>query len=586
MDFRALVALEKLPLICYNQFEFMFGFIRRNAGKIIYLFLLFSIFYSNTFHEEYPDEYDNILGGKFIVHGILPYTGFFSHHGPVGYFLAAILYLLSGSSFVKFRIVYSVFLFLYSLGIYKYLKKSVGKIETKFYLFFLLILGIASTYFWGHMLIADNLSAYFIVPTLALIILKVVYKKLITRSDLIFISILLSLALLSALTVIYLVAFIYLFCFYFYLKDVGFRIVWKNIIYFLLIMIAPYVIFAIYLFISGSFPDYIYQSIILNEKYYIYNSPSSPSGMINPIRYAIVIFHNFYYNFTNLLFQFKDFNFVFPFNITLAIADFALIIYLFMRKHYALSILLILSLVYSNVRSSPLDSSEKDYQAAVYILISLFSMCFFLVKACGDLKSENEYGKKMILSVFIALVGLYSFFNIIFLFGKFQEKVYTKYMGTASLIYDRPDLAPIINKILRPNDYIWIGPLDFKDYLYVNSTKLASRYHFLIPAMGRSEKIKAEMISDFVRNKPKVIFFDQNFSVLGNNPQSYAPFFVFFLKENYITLYGYKNNKYITTIPVSNTVDLEAKMYIRKENADEIIAKLLSLGIVKATSKQ
>ena len=38
-----------------------------------YWVLLFWILYTNTFHEEYPDEFDNILGGYYILHGKLPY---------------------------------------------------------------------------------------------------------------------------------------------------------------------------------------------------------------------------------------------------------------------------------------------------------------------------------------------------------------------------------------------------------------------------------------------------------------------------------------------------------------------------------
>jgi hypothetical protein len=166
-----------------------------------------------------------------------------------------------------------------------------------------------------------------------------------------------------------------------------------------------------------------------------------------------------------------------------------------------------------------------------------------------------------------------------------MEKVYTKYMGTASLIYDRPDLAPIINEILGPNDYVWIGPLDFKDYLYVKA-KVASRYQFLIPAMGRSDKIKADMLNDFEKNKPELIFFDENYSVLGSNPQQYAPFFVSYVKEKYVTLMEYNNNEYIPVIPVSSAVDLDAKMYIRKDDINQIIAKLLSLNIIKKAPKK
>jgi len=562
----------------------MFKFVKRHWAKVTYLAFFFLILLSNTFHEQYTDEFDNILGGKLILQGILPYSGFFSHHGPVAYFLSAIIYLFSGQSFVKFRIIYSIFLFLYSLGIYKYLKRSVGKIETKFYLIFLLIWGIAATYFWNHMLIADNLSALLIVPTIILLILKVLYKKSITRSDLIFVSILSSLALLTALTTAYLVCFVYLFTLYFYLKGIDFKIAKKNIIPFFVIMAIPYVIFALYLLATRSFQDYIYQNIILNEKYYIYNAPISPSGFINPVRYAIVIFHNFYYSFTSLLYQVKDFNFGFPFNITLAISNVALIIYFILRRQYALSIFFLMMLVYSNARSSPLDSSEKDYQDAVYILMSLFSMCFFVIKVFNDFKNEVDYRGKLILSSLFILVGIYSLFTLMFLYGRYQEKVYTKYMGTASLIYDRPELAPIINKALGPNDYVWIGPIDFKDYIYTNA-KIASRYQFLIPAMGRSGKVVPELISGLKKNQPKLIFFDKNYSVLGSNPQDYAKLFVEYLNTNYITLYGYENNKYITTVPVSPTVDLETKMYINKADINDVLAKLISVGLVKQASK-
>ena len=561
----------------------MYSLIKRNIGKIIFFFFFFVILFANTLHEEYPDEYDNILGGKFIVEGVLPYSGFFSHHGPVPYFLSAFLYLFSGASFVKFRIFYSIFLFLYSLATYLYLRRSIGKSETNFYLFFLGIVGLASTYFWGHMLIADNLSSYLIVPVIVLIILKVMYKKLFTFTDLIFISVLLSSALLSALTVMYLVLIVYAFCFYLYTKGVCFeKITKKNTIYFLLIMIAPYVVFALYLFVTQSFYYYAYQNVILNQKYYIYNYPGSPNGTINPVRYAIVIFHNFYYSFTSLLFQIKDFNFGFPFNITLAISNVALVGYLFLRRHYMLAIFLILSLVFANARSSPLESSEKDYQASVYIMISLFSMCFFLLRAFVDLRKEDDYVKKVILTFFFVSVGVYSFFNIEFIFGRFEDKVFQKYMGNKPLIYDRPELAPLANKIVGSNDYVWIGPLNFKEYLYIDA-KIPTKYHFLIPAMGRSEEIKIEIINEFMKNKPKIIFFDKHVSILGSNSQEYAGFFLDFLRENYLTLYDYRQNglKYESAIPISSTVDLETKMYISRESVNDVISRMLYLNLIK-----
>lgn len=562
---------------------------RKNTWLKIVLFLfIYWVLYQNTFHESYPDEFDNILGGKYIVHGIMPYSGFFSHHGPVAYFVGALVYLFSGSSFVHFRIFYSIFLLLFFLLTYIFLKKSVGVKETNVYLIFLVLVSIASTYFWGHMLIADNLSAYFIIPVFALLTLKVLYKKALVLHDFSFMSFFIVFALLSSITFSYLVFFSYLFIFYLFFTQNSFSVIKKNLIKVVFIMIIPYVVFLCYLLITRSFSDYLYQSIIFNEKYYIYNYPGPAGGTsINPIRYAIVIFSNFYNSFYNLLFQVKDFNFVFPFNISLAVADVALSIYFLTKKHYVLFIFYFLALVYANARSSPLDSSEKDYQAAVYIVISLFSICLFLSKAYESLKNDTNYAQKLILSVLFVIVGIYSFFNVAFLFERFKDKAYPKYMGQAALIYDRPEIAPILNKIITKDDYIWIGPLEFEEYLYAQGN-LASKYHILIPAMGRSEKIQSEMIADFKKNMPKVIYFSKSFSILGQSPEKYGKFFTDFLNENYITLYPSpdKNITYVSQVGRNLHLDIVTKLYINKNNKIEIINKMLSENLIKEESEK
>src|SRR4051812_25119818 len=79
-------------------------------ADVLFALGLFLFLFINTIHESYPDECDNILGGTYILKGILPYTGFFSHHGPIAYFVAALIASFSGHSFVGFRIFYSIFL--------------------------------------------------------------------------------------------------------------------------------------------------------------------------------------------------------------------------------------------------------------------------------------------------------------------------------------------------------------------------------------------------------------------------------------------------------------------------------------------
>lgn len=86
--------------------------ILKNWFTILVAFFTLLIFLINTFHESYPDEMVKILGGNYITRGRLPFKGFFSNHGPVGYFTSFLINIFSGASFVKFRIFYSFFLFL------------------------------------------------------------------------------------------------------------------------------------------------------------------------------------------------------------------------------------------------------------------------------------------------------------------------------------------------------------------------------------------------------------------------------------------------------------------------------------------
>jgi hypothetical protein len=114
------------------------------------------------------------------------------------------------------------------------------------------------------------------------------------------------------------------------------------------------------------------------------------------------------------------------------------------------------------------------------------------------------------------LLSAYTLFTGFFLFNTWFTKAYDKYMGTAPLIYDRPVVAPVINSIVSPQDYMWIGPFAFQELFYANG-QLPSKYHILIPDMGQSQTIENSILSDFNTHKPKVIYFDKTYFILGSS---------------------------------------------------------------------
>lgn len=547
-------------------------------------FILFT-FFVNTLHESYPDEFDNIMGGWYILHGRLIYTGFFTHHDPVAYFIAAFVEIFSGRSFVRFRIFYSILLFIFTFWSFSYLKGSIKRISMEFYLGVVLFFGVGATYFWGHMLLADNVSAILLMPAFALVLIKSLYKEALTLKDYIFVSVLSSLALLSSITYFYLTFGLFAFLGLSYLHSYSFnikRVLSKETGKIILIILAPYIIFLIYLIVTGSFKDYFYDAVSFNQKYYIYNYPRPiGSTSINPIRYAIVIAQNFQNNFSSLLIQAKDFNFTFPFNITLAVADAALLIYLILKKRVDLALFIWIILTFANARSNPVTSSETDYQSAVYIMISLFNIVLVLKILHEELKKEVEYSQKLIFSFLLIIVGIYSLFNFTFLVRKFSYKTYNKFMGFQGTVYDRPKIAPILNSLTSNADYAWIGPFAFEDLFYMNA-QLPSKFVILLPAFGDAPEIQQQMIADFEKNPPKIIYFEKRYFILGRSPEMYAQFFLDYLATNYITLFDYKEGKtvYKSSIPIDDRIDLETKLYINKNDFPQVKQELLDKGLI------
>lgn len=552
------------------------------------IILLFLIFFANAWHEEFIDEFDNILGGAYILQGKLPYIGFFSHHNPVPYFLASIIVLFSGDSFVAFRMLYAVFLFLFALVGYYAVRKSVGHQASKFYIGFIAVTAIAATYFWGHMLLADSLAAVFIGPALAIIFLKSLYNASYRIRDLVIISILLSLTLLTSLTFSYLVFGIYLLVLFHYFRHLRRRNL-KVVVLPFIVLAIPYIVFVLYLLVSGSFSSFIQQSLIFNQKYYIYNYPR-PEGsttLINPVRYGIIISYEFFGHFRDLLLQASTFNFSFPINITFAVGNLFVLIYLLYRRKFLLFFFVIFILIFSNARSNPVLSKESDFQSAMYITISIFNVVFILTKLWEKLTSAISINARVLYTILFFFLSIYAFYAASAFLFSFFSKTYNKYMGLEPLIYDRSQYAQIVEAATSENETAWIGPIEFKELLYLDRPN-PSRYQILIPGMSRSPELTADFMNEYNTNKPVVIWYDRRYSVLGKSSEKYAPFFLDFLKENYLTLYDEETHlkRYESLIPRDDKIDVETKLFIRKDKYHEVVSRLLQKKMIRKVDSQ
>ena len=558
-------------------------FLITHKWYILGFLILGFILFTNTFHEKYPDEFDNILGGKFILQGVFPNTGFFTHHGPFAYFFSAFILLFSGVSFVKFRILLALLYWFAHLGLFSYIRNRFGKIPAIVSLVWSILVALTSSFNWGHMLLSDSLAGLLVVPAILILFFFYFEKKKLRYIDIFLLSFLLAATFLTAFTYVFVVIVLYILLLATVLHtkslDSSTTLSKKQFGEWLqaaIIVVSPYLVFCLYLLFTKGFSDFYYQTIFFNTQYYL--AGSDASTVSNPIRFAITLLVKYIDAYRIILVQVPSLNFEFPFAITLALANTLLPIVLLFKRKFFLSLTLFILTAFINVRSSILTIKETDYQSAPYHFLALFFGVLLIALLISEIKQHKETFLKPIYYLFLLLFSAYFFFCTFFVFNNWLQKVYSKFMGTAPLIYDRPVIAPVLNQLLLDGEYYYIGPFHFEEHLYIKpELNLASKYFITIPAMDNSEKIQNELIADLQNNKPKIIVFDSDYVIFNSFPGS---FLLKFLDTQYVTLgTAIENQKeYELVKETLEQYNLKTHIYIEKTHLAEVLALLETIG--------
>jgi hypothetical protein len=550
--------------------------------------LLFGVLLLNTFHEEYPDEYDSLVGGRYIDSGKLIYKQWFQHHQPGAYVLAAFIYPFSGQSFVRFRILLAFFWLGFHIFTFRYLRRRMSGELSTLYLLYLFVISIAGTYYWGQMLLADTLSAILIAPAVALLLSKILSKSEFTKNDLKFVGFLSFFTWFTSMTYIFVVALTTLSGIILYFKFEK-KLSFKNkIITSGKIILLPYILFFIYLLVTWSIKDWYFASVEYNQRFYIYNYPRPEGAAVNPIRYAIAIVNDFLNNYIPALTGIKSIDFTSPIIPVLALGTFGMTLVLVLNGNIFLALLYFGMIIFANARSNPMAVRETDYQSSVYLSLGLLSSTFLIgycIEKINHIKALLS--EKIVYGFLFGLTSLFLLFSALHFGNKMLNKYYPKYMGTMPLIYDRPEIAQTINKFVRPNEYAWIGPFQFKELFYLN-TKIPSKYHWFLQHAAHS-KIKDEMVADLAKNPPLVVVFDRQYAPWGGNAAEFNYFITDILDRDYIRLYKLNDTNpdfnYKWTEEKTQNFILDRDINLRKDKLDELLKRLLEKNLIKKQTK-
>lgn len=541
---------------------------RKPWPEIFFFLIIFLIFIINATYVTYPDEFVNLLAGKFIISGKIPYKEFFDHHLPFAWYLSSFFLRISSGSYVFFRLIWSFFSFavLSILGLWI---RREHKNLYYYYLIFLLFYPLISVYFWLHLFLADSLAVLFFALVFWLLLTQTLAKK--TDFKIIIFSTLLTfLIIFSSLTYLYLAFLLYIWQIYLI------RSYSRKIFIFLIYAVSPYFIYSIYLLISDSWQAFYLANITYNTEHYI-DIPNYVKGrFFNPLKFGFTLIFNFWEGFLPRLATIKDLNLYLPVSTLTVLGAFVLLI-LLLSKFSFIGLIFFFLLSFSAPRSKLQNAMfETDYQAGMFVILGISAaiIALYLLKHL-ETKDILLNDLKRISNVLLSALLLFTF---LFLLKNTYDKWYFRYTQKMPSIYDKADTAVFLNEILEQDDYYWIGPYEPQEIFFVKKGKLPGKYISVMPQFKQNEKIKRTFIEQFEKNLPEIIVFKWNTGIFGTPTDQFADFFLEWMKDKYTRLDKINDVKILKN-PTS--VKLDIHLYLLNIKKDKILKKLKNYGYIE-----
>ena len=495
--------------------------------------LLGSFFYfSSIIYLVSPDEIDNILGGKLILDGIFPYTGFFSHHAPGMYFVAALLQPVVQDDVFAFRLLFNLLTFCLLLTTFFYARRVTGLGAAVYFL--LACIGHSVAY--SHLALGESLIA----ALLPLLILLLVFphrqvigiKLLVVLSVSLFVIPFVSITYVFAALVLYLLIAIKIFR-----QQTSRSRLPQRLVGYASALVAPYIIAGTVVAVSGGFSALKYDLLTFNA--HIYASMVGEQGGEALKSFASMIF--------GTLQQLGEvgrniLNPDYTVQVLLLIGFLLFCMYLWQTGKKIEAVVVLLLGILLNTRSnyfnppamtSPIDQLAQHAAPYISVVLLAGSLSAALLLA-PSLQASSRY--KPIQSLRILSV-IYLVVLPLVLLGVWSMRMDSVLLSKTSPNYYRyseqikiEQRAKLINRLTTSSEKAWAGPFEFSVQLNLESTP-ATRYTFYAPWVDRSHKFRSEFIHQLDTERPKVIYFGEYYH--EGKPYSYSREVKDFLENQY-----------------------------------------------------
>lgn len=548
--------------------------LKQNPQESLLLFIILGIFLANTLYLSYPDEFVNLLGGKFLLEGKLPYRGFFDNHMPMAWLLSAFFLLFSFNSFVLFRIWWALFMFITLFVLGWYIRKNYKELYA-YYVGFFFFYAITTTYFWSHLFVADSIASLFFAIAFWLCLVQTLTKKIDTT--LIQLATLCTFCIVfTSLTYIYVAGVLYVWQLYLFSKTIKWTI-WKSWLPFLKWVLTPYVVFFLYLLLTGSLRDFYFANITYNTQHYVSIENYEKGQPFNPITFALTLIYNFGYDAYPILTKIKELDLFLPIASAAVIASLSLIIYFFFYDK-TIAILLFLLLSFSAPRSSIQKTNEGDYQISLFLTLGITTAWITLYLFRTIPKYITEQVVRDIMRIVHVLLMVFMFFTGLFLIKNVYNKTFQLYTHKMPTVNNIAPTAQFIDQIIHKGEYYWVGPFEPHHVFFVTEGQQPGKYTFIMPQFREDEKLRHEVIQQFEQHPPKMIIYKHDGHIFGTNALEFGKFIFDWMQGKYSKL------SHIVGVKIKHgpaTFNIKEDVYILNKYDKEILKRLEERGYIE-----
>lgn len=538
---------------------------RKNLITAGVILVSYALFIFQLTYLGFQDEYDNILGGWLMSHeGQVIYRDFFSHHMPLTYYVGALLTWLAGNDVNMVRFIFVNGLFIWLLFIYRRTAMAFGR---NFGLAFLLLWTITHIPVLAHLLLAETLIAYACIHALMLIVFDLYKtKRPVGLADTIKISLLGMIPILTSINYATLSLLIYLSFAYCFLRQSGKinRTLIKKSLVMIVIIITPYLVLGGYMTATGSLRAGIRDAYTFNTHYY---SQFTSSAGKTPIATYINRAHSVAKDATHALHISSHEKRVTLISTLSFIAICLGLVVLLLNREYFPAFWIGLAVYIASARGAiTIDPyTEGTRRVAVYVFLVCF-MLTYLIFSSGQRKITTRDVKERIVRLSSYFLAAVTFFFIFLQGAAYNLGVVRASLQIETGISMTPrggKIADVINKVNDDNDTYWIGPWDFYTQLYIES-KRASRYTFFLPWHGVCQYCTDEFVSDLETKTPRVIYWEHDLQMLGNNVDHFSEPVLSLLEREYTTLQD----------------EALENFYFRNSDLQETVKRLKEMGYI------